>query len=216
MILKMLTVGPFMSNCYIAGSSTTGDGMIIDPGADPDTIMTSVQELKLEVKLIVATHCHMDHVGAVKKIKERTGAPFAMHEAEKQSKAVEGISRMLGGMMGASFDKTPPPDRLLKDGEIIEVGDLQFTVLHIPGHSPGGIALAGPGVVFSGDTLFQFSIGRTDFPGCSYAQLMEGIATKLMVLPDETTVYSGHGPETTIGIERKVNPFVQDWTTRNG
>ena len=104
---------------------------------------------------------------------------------------------------------------MLTDGEMIDIGDLQFQVLHIPGHSPGGIALAGHGVVFSGDTLFQFSIGRTDFPGGSYSQLMEGIYSKIMVLPDETIVYSGHGPETTIGVERKVNPFVQDWTARS-
>ncbi|PIU55297.1 MAG: MBL fold metallo-hydrolase [Chloroflexi bacterium CG07_land_8_20_14_0_80_51_10] len=215
MILKMLTVGPFMSNCYVVGSETTREGMVIDPGAEPNTILNTAREMGLEIKLIVATHSHIDHVGAVKQIREKTGAPFAMHEAERQSKAVEGFTRILGGMMGQSFGKPPAPDRLLKEGDIIEIGDLQFKVLYIPGHSPGSIALVGHGVVFSGDTLFQFSIGRTDFPGGSHAQLMNGIFTKLMVLPDETIVYSGHGPETTIGTERKVNPFVQDWAARN-
>ena len=215
MILKMLTVGPFMSNCYVVGSETTREGMVIDPGAEPNTILNAAREMGLEIKLIVATHSHIDHVGAVKQIREKTGAPFAMHEAERQSKAVEGFTRILGGMMGQSFGKPPAPDRLLKEGDIIEIGDLQFKVLYIPGHSPGSIALVGHGVVFSGDTLFQFSIGRTDFPGGSHAQLMNGIFTKLMVLPDETIVYSGHGPETTIGTERKVNPFVQDWAARN-
>ena len=121
----------------------------------------------------------------------------------------------MGSMMGFSFNKTPTPDKFLKDGDIIEIGDLHFTVLHIPGHSPGGIALAGSGAVFSGDCLFQLSIGRTDFPGGSYDQLMKGIFSKLMVLPDDTVVYSGHGPSTTIGMERKMNPFVQDWAARN-
>ena len=212
MILKMLTVGPFMSNCYVVGSEKTKEGMIVDPGADPNTIMNTATQLGLDIKLIVATHSHMDHIGAVSQLKEKIGAVFAMHESEKLGKAVEGMSRLLGGMMGASFSKAPPADRVLRDGEVIDIGDLQFEVLHIPGHSPGGIALSGPGVVFSGDTLFQFSIGRTDFPGGSYSQLMNGIFTKLMVLPDETIVYSGHGPETTIGMERKVNPFIQDWS----
>ena len=211
----MLAVGPFMSNCYVVGSEKTREGMIIDPGAEPDTILRTVQETGLAIKLIVATHSHIDHVGAAKQVSEKTGAPFAMHEAERRGKIGEGISRMLGGMMGQSFGKPLEPDRLLRDGEIIEIGDLHFEVLHIPGHSPGGIALAGQGVVFSGDTLFQFSIGRTDFPGGSHAQLMDGIFAKLMVLPDDTIVYSGHGPETTIGRERQVNPFIHDWASRN-
>ncbi|MFA4835788.1 MAG: MBL fold metallo-hydrolase [Dehalococcoidia bacterium] len=215
MILEMLTVGPFMSNCYIVGSETTGEGMIIDPGADPSAILNAIKNLKLKIKLIVATHNHVDHIGAVKQLKEKTGAPFAMHEADGNIKTMEAMSRMLSGMMGHSFDKTPPPDKLLKDGDIIEIGDLRFTVLHIPGHSPGGIALAGQGVVFSGDTLFQFSIGRTDLPGGSYSQLMNGLFDKLMVLPDNTTVYSGHGPQTTIGEERKMNPFLQEWSVRD-
>ena len=203
-----------MSNCYVVGSETGREGMIIDPGAEPDAILKAVRETGLDIKLIVATHSHIDHVGAVKQVREKTGAAFAMHEAAGQSRIVEGISRVLGGMMGGSFEKTPSPDRLLKDGEIIRVGDLQFTILHVPGHSPGGIALAGHGIVFTGDTLFQFSIGRTDLPGGDYAQLMDGIFNKLMVLPDETIVYSGHGPETTIGTERK-GSFVLQWDARN-
>ncbi len=204
-----------MANCYVVGSETSRQGVIIDPGAEPDTILDAVREAGLDIKLIVATHSHIDHVGAVKQVKDKTGSPFAMHEAERQGWIVEGISRMLGGMMGGSFEKAPPPDRLLVDGEMIKIGDLRFSVLHIPGHSLGGIALAAPGLVFSGDTLFQFSIGRTDLPGGDYAQLMNSIFTKLMVLPDETIVYSGHGPETTIGMERKGNHFVRQWAARN-
>ena len=214
MILKMLAVGPFMANCYIVGSDKTREGMVIDPGAEPDVILGLIKELNLDPKLIVATHGHLDHVGAANKIKEKTGAPFAMHEAEGQDRSADKLTRQFGQMMGLSFDKTPLPDRLLKDGDRIDIGDLHFTVLHVPGHSPGGIALAGEGVVFSGDSLFQFSIGRTDFPGSSHSQLMDGIMTKLMTLPDETVVYSGHGPHTTIGAERRMNPFIKEWTVR--
>ncbi|MCD5413213.1 MAG: MBL fold metallo-hydrolase [Dehalococcoidia bacterium] len=117
----------------------------------------------LNIKLIVATHSHIDHVGAVKQVKEKTGAAFVMHEMAGQSRVVEGLSRVLGGIMGGSFEKTPPPDRFLKDGEMIKIGDLQFTILHVPGHSPGSIALAGHGIVFTGDSLFQPEAGPT-FP----------------------------------------------------
>jgi glyoxylase-like metal-dependent hydrolase (beta-lactamase superfamily II) len=118
-------------------------------------------------------------------------------------------------MMGldASKDSMPEPDRLLHDGDILEVGELRFTVLHTPGHSPGGISLVGNGVVFSGDTLFNFGIGRTDFPGCSQEQLLQSIRTKLMTLPDETIVLPGHGPQTTIGTERNWNPFLRGEST---
>ncbi len=200
MILRMLTVGPYMSNCYIVGSELTKEGLVIDPGAEPDAILKVINNLGIKIKLIVATHGHIDHVSAVNRIKEATGAPFAMHEAET--------------VKGGVFEKSPPVDKPLKHGDRIEVGDVRFEVRHTPGHSPGGIVLAGEGIVFSGDTLFQFSIGRTDFPGGSYEQLMTSIFKQLMVLPDETPVYPGHGPDTTIGMERKVNPFVQDWAHR--
>lgn len=200
MILRMLTVGPYMSNCYIVGSELTKEGLVIDPGAEPDAILKVINNLGIKIKLIVATHGHIDHVSAVNRIKEATGAPFAMHEAET--------------VKGGVFEKSPPVDKPLKHGDRIEVGDLRFEVRHTPGHSPGGIVLAGEGIVFSGDTLFQFSIGRTDFPGGSYEQLMASIFKQLMALPDETPVYPGHGPDTTIGMERKVNPFVQDWAHR--
>ena len=118
------------------------------------------------------------------------------------------ISRMLATMTGGSFDQLPKPDKLLKDGDTIDIDNLCFTVLHTPGHSPGGISLYGHGIVFSGDTLFNYGIGRTDFPGCSHNQLMHSIQNKLMTLPDNTVVYPGHGPSTTIGEERRGNPFL--------
>ena len=207
MILESLTVGFTASNCFIVGSESTKRGMIIDPGAEAKTILKAVKDLGLSIPLIVATHTHADHIGALRAVKEETGAEFAIHEDEK-SVAYEVLSRIFAPLMGGSFSRPPEPERLLKDGDTIDIDDLHFTVFHTPGHSPGGISLYGHGVVFCGDTLFNFSIGRTDFPGCSHTQLMNSIYSKLMTLPDDTVVYPGHGPETTIGTERRVNPFL--------
>ena len=208
MIIKMLTVGLFASNCYIVGSTSTKQGMIIDPGADADTIMRTVRQAELSISMIVITHAHMDHVGAIREVQQKTNAKFAVHEAEKGF-VFSTPMRMLTSL-GVSPVKSPPrPDRLLKDGDLIDLGDLHFEVLYTAGHSSGGICLLGHGVVFSGDTLFKLGIGRTDFPGMSHERLMKSIREKLMVLPDETVVYPGHGPPTTIGDERRGNPFLQ-------
>jgi len=208
MITKLLTVGPFAANCYIVGSTSTNQGMIIDPGADAGTIMRTVQQTGLSISIIVITHAHMDHVGAIREVQQKTNAKFAVHEAEKGF-VFSTPMRMLTSI-GVSPVKSPPrPDRLVKDGDLIDLGDLHFEVLYTPGHSSGGICLLGHGVVFSGDTLFKLGIGRTDFPGMSHERLMNSIREKLMVLPDETIVHPGHGPATTIGDERRGNPFLQ-------
>ena len=208
MLFRVLELGPFLANCYIVGSDKTGEGIIIDPVAEAETIMDNVRQLGLTIKLIVATHSHPDHIMALGQLKEETGAPFAMHEAEAAGMIASGMSRVMGLFMSGSAEPLPKPDMSLKDGDAIEVGDLSFTVLHTPGHSPGGISIYGHGMVFVGDTLFNFSIGRTDFPGCSHQQLIDSINTKLLTLPDETIVYPGHGPQTTIRAERQHNPFL--------
>ena len=207
MILKTLVVGFVASNCYIVGSEVTKRGMIIDPGGEDKTILRAVDQLGLSISLIVATHTHFDHIGALAQVKKQTGADFALHKAEAEG-ALQALSQRMAAMMGGSFSGAPKADRLLEEGDVIEIDDLSFSVLHTPGHSPGGISLLGHGVVFCGDSLFNFSVGRTDFPGCSHSQLIDSIHTKLMVLPDDTIVLSGHGPQTTIGAERKMNPFL--------
>lgn len=198
MILEILEVGPIAANCYIVGAESNKEGIIIDPGAEANRILKKVEELGLEIKLIVLTHAHGDHIGALVEVKEATGAEVTLHSDD------------IGTLqMRLSSQAASPTDRLLKDGDNLDIGGLHFQVLHTPGHTPGGICLLGEGVVFTGDTLFNLGIGRYDLAGGNYGQLMNGIHTKLMVLPDSTIVYPGHGSETTIGDERQGNPFLR-------
>jgi len=204
-ILKGLEISPYGTNCYIVGSESTKESMVIDPGGSGDGILKYVTELGLKTKYIVLTHGHIDHIGGVSELKELTGAEFCVHTDE--GPIFQG--QPLSAVLGMRYPEMPTPDRWLKGGDSIDIGDLHFTVLHTPGHSPGGICLVGEGVVFSGDTLFNQGIGRTDFPTGSQSQLMDSIHTKLMVLPDNTVVYPGHGPATTIGDERQANPWLR-------
>ncbi len=206
MILKTLVVGPLASNCYIAGSAKTKAGMPVDPGDDADTILKAIADAGLNIKLIAITHGHLDHTGALKEIYENIWAEIAMHGDEAES--LQGEYQTLGLSFGLAYPAPPMPDRFLEDGDIVEIGDLKFAVLHTPGHTRGGICFYGEGVVFTGDTMFSNGIGRYDLPGSSYDQLMESLS-RLMKLPDETIVYPGHGPPTTIGAERRTNPMLR-------
>jgi hydroxyacylglutathione hydrolase len=203
-ILRKLVLGPLASNCYLVGSDSTGKGMVIDPADEGSLVLQSAQQVGLEIKLIVLTHGHPDHTGAVKEVKEATGAELAIHADDAPFLQ----QRVLAMAFGLSYPPPPPPDRLLKEGYNIDIDDVHFTVIHTPGHTPGGICLLGHGVLFSGDTLFNCGIGRYDLPGGDYNRLMDSLQNKLMTLPDETIVYPGHGPETTIGAERRGNPFL--------
>ena len=207
MIYRALEIEPFGTNCYLVGSEQTRDGMIIDPAGDATGILTNISELGLKITLIVATHTHPDHIGAIRAIVESTGATFAVHKAEAETLKNDDFSQF--SAIDPTFKQPPPPDRLLEDNDTIVIGDLKFQVLHTPGHSPGGICLAGYGLVFSGDSLFNASIGRTDGPGGNYNLLISSLHTKLLVLPDQTVVLPGHGPKTTICQERRSNPFLQ-------
>jgi len=204
MIVRKLVVGPIASNCYIVASEKTEEGMIIDPGAEAQKIMQTVRQLGLEIKLIVLTHTHLDHVGAAGQVQEATGAGLAAHV-----EAARYLPQSSSYIFPPPYQASPLPNRLLKGGDSLDIGDLHFTILHTPGHTPDGICLVGHGAAFTGDTLFNYGIGRYDLVEGSYDELMDSIHSKLMVLPDDTRVYPGHGPDTTIGTERRANPFLK-------
>ena len=206
MKIIQMEVGSLGTNCYIAYCENTKKAVIIDPGGDAAKILAAVAREGLLVEAIINTHGHADHVLANVKVQDATGAPLWIHSADADmlGSGSRNLSAFLGG--ATSCGKA---DRLLSDGEILPVGDFSLTVLHTPGHTPGGISLLTDKTVFVGDTLFAESIGRTDFPGGSYSQLINSIKTKLMTLDDEVKAYPGHGPATTIGWERRQNPFIQ-------
>jgi len=205
-IIKSLAVGPIQANCFIIGCETTMAGAVIDPGDDADRIMAEVKKANLRIDAIINTHGHFDHVGGNRQLKAATGAALMIHSLDASMLAQ--LDRMAGAF-GLKADNSPAPDRTLDDGDTLSVGELRLTVLHTPGHTPGGISLHTNGCVFVGDTLFQGSIGRTDFPGGDFNTLIRSIRTKLFALDEQTTVYTGHGPETTIGTEKRTNPFAR-------
>ena len=205
LIVRRVVVVPFMENVYIVGSQVTGECMVVDPGSQPERIMYEVENLALTVKLIVNTHGHGDHTSAVAGVKEATGAPYAIHEADL------GLLSNSEWVRQAIPDyKAPPePDRYLLEGDELSVGEHRFQVVETPGHTQGGICIYGNGMVFTGDTLFQNSIGRYDLEGGDGGQLMVSIFSKLLTLRDETIVLPGHGEQSTIGEEKQSNPFLQ-------
>ena len=205
MIIKTLVVGPIMANSFILGCDKTHEAAVIDPGDEADRILLALAESGLSVKLIINTHGHLDHVGANKRLKEATGAPILIHPLDAPMLNQVASS---AAAWGIAADNSPPPDRELEDGDEVLIGNITLNVIHTPGHTPGGISLSTDREVFVGDTLFAGSIGRTDFQGGSFETIKKSIQQKLFTLNDDVTVYPGHGPATTIGEERRTNPFV--------
>jgi hydroxyacylglutathione hydrolase len=204
LILERLEVGPFMSNCYLIGCPQTLEGLIIDPGAEGKRIIKRVAALQLKIKYIINTHGHIDHTGANSEVKAAFQAPLLVH-AEDAS-LYRSPQASMAFFMGSG--KVASPDYFIKGNEQLQVGTLTIKVLETPGHTPGGISLDLLGALFTGDTLFAGSIGRTDLPGGSFRQIIDSIKSKLLVYPDSTKVFPGHGPPTTIGDERRYNPFL--------
>lgn len=205
MFIKGMEVGSVACNCYLVGCEETKKAIIIDPGAAPQAIINMIKSSGYTVDTIVNTHGHVDHIGGNSEVKKFTGARLMIHKLD--AKMLTSSAANFSMFMGRPVT-SPAADELLEDGNIIKFGNLELKVLHTPGHTPGGICLAADGVIFSGDTLFYGSIGRTDFPGGSYETLIKSIKNKLMVFPDETVVYPGHGPATSIAFERQYNPFL--------
>ena len=205
MIIRTLEVGPIMANCYILGCEETKEAVVIDPGDEADRILMTLAQDNLKVKYIINTHGHFDHVGANKELRDVTKAELMIH-AEDEHMLAELTQH--AAAFGLSADDSPPADITISDNDEIKFGNITLKVIHTPGHSKGGICLLTDKVLIAGDTLFAGSIGRTDLPGGDYDTLISSIKTKLLVLDEDTVVYTGHGPATTIGREKQINPFL--------
>ena len=216
MIIRTLVLGPAQTNCYLVGAEVARDNaahesaaheaVVIDPGWNADAILAEARSAKLSIKAILLTHGHFDHIGAVADLKEALSVPVLAHAREIDLLNAKGGADLFGFNIRA----VPHPDRLITHGEQIEIGALTFEVRHVPGHTAGHVAFIAQQqqTTFVGDVLFAGSIGRTDLPGGDYDTLIASITNELLALPDDFKVYSGHGPPTTIGRERRTNPFL--------
>jgi glyoxylase-like metal-dependent hydrolase (beta-lactamase superfamily II) len=206
--IQTIPVGPLQTNCYLFACSDTGQAVMIDPGWSGEALFDLVTEKELDLVAILLTHAHFDHIAGAGALRELSQVPILAHpDSEPYMKN----AHRHAGLWGIPMEPAPEPDGELSEKQIIEVGQLRLHVLHTPGHAPGHVCFHEPESrsLFDGDVLFKEGIGRTDFPGGDYATLMRSIREKLLVLPDDTAVYSGHGPATTIGSERRWNPFLR-------
>ena len=207
--VRQLPLGPLQTNCYLVGCENTSQAAVIDPSWNGRSIVAMAENDGWDITHILLTHSHFDHVGGLGEIKEETQAPIYIHP-----EAIDTLrnTTMSAGFFGVRIPEPPAPDELLNDNQIIEVGELKLEVLYTPGHAPGHVCfyISEYNIIFDGDVLFQGSIGRFDLPGGDFKRLMKSINERVMTLPDETKVFPGHGPATTIGNERSTNPFLQE------
>lgn len=211
-IIRGIVVGVFQENCWVIGNRRTGEAICIDPGDQPEEILAMARDMGVSIKAVANSHAHVDHILGVGGIRAATGAKFYMHQQEAPIAAQASRSALM--FTGQEVEPPPDPDFHPEEGDEVEVAGVKLTVIHTPGHTPGSLSYYTEGLLFSGDTLFQGSIGRTDLPGGDYAQEMESIVEKLLALPDDTVVLPGHMAETRIGFERQANPFIADWLAR--
>ena len=197
--------GQFAENCYLVADRRTREAVIIDPGEEPAMFLAELDTRAWSLSAIWLTHAHIDHIIGVGPVHAATGAPIYLHPLDRP---IYDALPQYGGWVGLELERPPAPDRELRPGQVLKVGGFEFTVRFTPGHSPGSVSFVGEGMVFGGDVLFNGSVGRTDLPGGDAATLMTSIQSQLLSLPDSTVVHSGHGPDTTIGIERLTNPFL--------
>jgi hydroxyacylglutathione hydrolase len=205
--LEIVTLpnGQFAQNCYLVADRATRQAVMIDPGEEPRLFLAELDTRGWGLTGIWITHGHIDHIMGVAAVKQATGVPIHLHPADRG--LYDALPRQ-GEWMGFELTSPPPPDETLAEGQRLQLGSLEFTVRHTPGHSPGSVSFVGPGLVLGGDVLFNGSVGRTDLPGGDFPTLMHSIQSVFLTLPDSTVVYSGHGPETTVGVERMTNPFL--------
>lgn len=209
MYFTSFEVGAFATNCYLLACEQTGEAVVIDPGGGTSRILQMLAERGLCLRFIVNTHGHGDHVAGNQRLQEKTEAQVLIHEKDTSFllHPVQSMRSVFSGKKEGGVGAS----RFLKEGDLITVGkEVKLKVLHTPGHTPGGICLVGDGFIFTGDTLFAGSIGRTDFPGGSFRALIKSIKEKLLPFPDEFIIYPGHGPSSTIGKERRTNPFLAE------
>lgn len=202
---ELVVVGALETNCYLVYCEESRSCAVIDPGADPEKIIATVADLELKPVVVLNTHGHVDHIGANSDIVRKYAVPLAIHDADAGMLQVSDYIE-LSLLLGAK--NSPPPDRLLSDGDEIAVGRASLRVVHTPGHSPGSVGFVHGGVLFSGDTLFCGGVGRTDLPGGSWKDIERSIRERILGLPGETVVLPGHGPRTTVEQERISNPFL--------
>jgi hydroxyacylglutathione hydrolase len=206
-ILEQIPTAPIGTNCYVLGDEQTRRAVVIDPGNDAPVILEAVRQHDLTVDAVVVTHGHWDHLGAVRDLRQRTGAPFLAPAGDVEMIRGASTSALL---MGVYIPPPPDPDRTIGDGDVVEAGTVRLQVRAAPGHTPGHIILVGPGLAFVGDVIFAGSVGRTDLPGGDWDTLRQTLLAVILSLPDDTTLYPGHGPATTVGRERLTNPFLVD------